>query len=394
MDAALFAKMLSDESILDLKKLGCKYPQVDMKEFSALLREGFYQFLPLSDRSGNPIAYLDSVCRLHLSAVKLLLTPRHGPAAYGLKAMEEEILSTFRIEQIDTSRESVRRVLAGYAPANESENRISGMKKGLEFIADPANTISEANFYRLYQIAIADFLPEESRLPSGAFYRNDAVYLVGSKLEHTGLSWKKLPGYMAALFAFAEQESGMNDLLKAAALHFYIAYLHPYFDGNGRMARLLHLWYLVQQGYSSALFVPLSKHIERSRSRYYRAFSVAEGNLAATGVLDITPFLVYFIEEVYHKLQKELPAPQTTDAFQSALARGIVTEKEKDLWRFALSAYGTGEFSTKQLEKDFGNAAYATIRSFVLKFEREGLLTAVHYGSRVKYRAAGEQADI
>ena len=39
----------------------------------------------------------------------------------------------------------------------------------------------------------------------------------------------------------------MNDLLKAALIHFCLAYLHPWFDGNGRMARLIHLWYLVQQ---------------------------------------------------------------------------------------------------------------------------------------------------
>ena len=40
---------------------------------------------------------------------------------------------------------------------------------------------------------------------------------------------------------------------------------------------------------------------------------------------------------------------------------------------------------TKQLEKDFGNAAYATIRSFVLKFENLGLLKSTQYGNRVKY---------
>lgn len=40
---------------------------------------------------------------------------------------------------------------------------------------------------------------------------------------------------------------------------------------------------------------------------------------------------------------------------------------------------------TAQLEKDFGNAAYATIRSFVLKFEKLGLLQSARYGNRVKY---------
>ena len=40
MDAELFANMLSDKSILDLKKLRYRYPQADMKEFVALLGNG------------------------------------------------------------------------------------------------------------------------------------------------------------------------------------------------------------------------------------------------------------------------------------------------------------------------------------------------------------------
>ena len=152
------------------------------------------------------------------------------------------------------------------------------------------------------------------------------------------------------------------------------------------MARLLHLWYLVQQGYSSALFIPLSEYVEKSRRGYYNAYTLTEQNAAISGVLDVTPFLLYFIENVYHKLGSSLPAPKTTDAFQKALDGGLVTEKEKDLWYFVLSAYGDGEFSTKQLEKEFGNAAYATIRGFVKKFEQLGLLTGQKYGNKVKYR--------
>ena len=87
----------------------------------------------------------------------------------------------------------------------------------------------------------------------------------------------------------------------------------------------------------------------------------------------------------YHKLNGVLPTAQTTEAFQTALSHGQVTEKEKALWEFVLSVYGDAEFSTKQLEKDFGNAAYATIRSFVLKFEKLGLLKSTQYGNRVKY---------
>ena len=347
MEAALFAKMMSDKSVTDLKKLGYKYPQADIAEFIGLLKTGFYTTLPMKDFNGEPLVYLESVAQVHLSAAKILLTPHNSSQHYGIKAMEDEIVSTLTIEQIDTSRDSVRRILTGYAPASETENRIYGMKKGVEFIADPNHRITEENLHQLYEMTVGDFL--------------------------------------ADLIAYANAEGSDNDLLKAALLHFYIAYLHPYFDGNGRMARLLHLWYLVQQGYSSALFIPLSRYVEKSRRGYYDAYTLTEQNARISGVLDVTPFLVYFIEHVYHQLEDVASSASAIGAFQTVLERGGITEKEKDLWHFVLSAYGNGEFSTKQLERDFGNAAYATILSFVLKFEKLGLLQSQKYGNRVKY---------
>lgn len=386
MDAALFAKMLSDPMLVHLKKLKYKYPQANLSEFIALLQDGFYRSLPLYDFHGNPVVYLENAAQLRLSAAKILLTPQNSAQLYGTQAMEREILSTFTIEQIDTSRSSVRRILSGYAPTNEREQRIYGMKRGLEFIADPNNKISEETIYQLYQMVIGAFLPEEDQLLPGQRYRHDHVYIVGDKLEHTGLPWNKLASYMEQLVAFIQQDSSINDLWKAALIHFYLAYLHPYFDGNGRMARLLHLWYLVQQGYSSALFVPLSEYIERSRKKYYDAFSLVEQNARISSVLDVTPFLLYFTEEVYHKLRSEQPDRVTTDTFRQALQNGKITEKEHALWQFVLTAYADQPFSTKQLEKDFGNAAYATIRGFVLKFTELGLLRATKFSTRTKYQ--------
>ena len=385
MDAGLFTKMLSDKSVLDLKKLGYKYPQADIKEFISLLETGFYKALPLKDFAGKSVVYLSGTAQVQLSAAKLLLNPQKG-GTFGLKAMEDEIISTLTIEQIDTSRDSVRKILSGYAPVDESENRIFGMKKGLEFIADPFHQITEENIYRLYQMTVGDFLPEEDRLLPNHLYRHDSVFVVGGKAAHAGLPWQKLPAYMEALVAFINEEDGINDLLKAALIHFYVAYVHPYFDGNGRMARLMHLWYLVQQGYPSALFVPLSGYVERSRKAYYNAYTQVEDNAKISNILDITPFLVYFIENVYHKLNNLALQSTTTDSFRAALEQGNITEKEKALWQFVLSAYGGEEFSTKQLERDFGNAAYATIRNFVLKFEQMNLLASQKYGARIKYK--------
>ena len=385
MEAVLFAKMLSDPNITDLKKLHYKYPSADMDEFVRLLKETVYVSLPLPDFAGNPVVYLENVTQVRMKSLRTLLQPQRG-GSFGLHAMEEEIASTLEIEGIDTSRDSVRRILQGYAPASDEESRIYGMKRGLDFISDPDNLITEENVFKLYQMTVGEFLQEEDRLLPDHRYRHDAVFIMGQKLEHTGLSHTKLPEYMEKLVDFIQSESAMNDLLKAAAIHFYVAYIHPYFDGNGRMARLLHLWYLVQSGYPSALFVPFSSFVNRSRKEYYKAYTLAEENFKLSGVMDVTPFLTYFIHEVYDKLSNALPKVNSMAVFQIALKEGQVTEKEQALWNYVLSAYGNTPFSTKQLEKDFGNAAYATIRSFVQKFEALGLLESQKYGRRVKYQ--------
>lgn len=160
-------------------------------------------------------------------SARVLLMPPSSVSKYGAKAMEEEISSTLTIENIDFSRESVRKILQGYAPTDSSENRIYGMKKGLEFISNPENLISEENIHSLYQMAIGDFLEDEdNKLLPDNLYRHDRVYV---------------NEYMMNFVRFINDSGKMNDLYKAVMIHFYFAYLHPYFDGNGRMARLLHL---------------------------------------------------------------------------------------------------------------------------------------------------------
>jgi len=83
--------MLSDKSILDLRKLSYKFPKADIREFVELLKNGFYHSLPLKDFSGQNLAYLPSIAQVHLSAAKVLLTPQNSTHLYGVKAMEEEI---------------------------------------------------------------------------------------------------------------------------------------------------------------------------------------------------------------------------------------------------------------------------------------------------------------
>lgn len=391
MDAQKYIEMLGDKHFFDLKKMEYKYSKEDVSEMLTLLYANDGKQLSLTDVGNQQLLYINSMVTDPSAAMKSLMR-YYGKDDYSLTAIEDEIVSTLSIEQIDTSRESVRNVLSGFAPQNEAENRIAGMKKGFEFIADKNNRITAETVRYLYQIMVNPFLEDEKdRLSANQLYRTGAVHIVNQTRNvnvHDGMAHNKLSYHMDELFAFIQTQDSMNDLHKAAAIHYYFAYLHPYFDGNGRMARMIHLWYLLQQGYSASLFLPFSSIIQKTKQDYYKAFDYTEKNVLISGRLDITPFLSYFADVVYHKMGDYSLQNNTVDAFQQLLANGRITEKENELFQFVLSRYGMGEFSTKQLEKDFGNCAYATIRSFVLKLTKEGILEQHPYGIRNKYSIA------
>ena len=229
MDGAKFAKMLSDKHLFELDRMEYKYSVSSVNEFTELLRQNFAQSLPLVDFSSDELFYLPNLARISTNGMKQLLSAPASNQSFGLQAMTEEIHATFQIESIHSSRNSIRHILNGYAPRNEEESRIYGMKRGLDFIADRQNTITEENLHQLYQISTGDYLPDEDRLLPDHFYRHDVVYVVDGEESREGLPAQQLPDAMKRLVDFANAKDGINELHKAAILHFAFAYYRKLF---------------------------------------------------------------------------------------------------------------------------------------------------------------------
>lgn len=90
-------------------------------------------------------------------------------------------------------------------------------------------------------------------------------------------------------FANATDDGGpfVHPLLRAMILHFWLAYLHPFADGNGRMARALFYFGMLRAGYEFAPYLSISGPIDRSKRQYYLAFAHTE-----TDEGDLTYFLL------------------------------------------------------------------------------------------------------
>ena len=95
-----------------------------------MLRQNLAQPLPLADFSSDELFYLPNLAQISTNGMKQLLSVPASNQSFGLQAMTEEIHATFQIESIRSSRNSIRHILNGYAPRNEEESRIYGMKRG------------------------------------------------------------------------------------------------------------------------------------------------------------------------------------------------------------------------------------------------------------------------
>ena len=93
----------------------------------------------------------------------------------------------------------------------------------------------------------------------------------------------------------------MLALLKAVVAHIYIAWIHPFGDGNGRTARLVEFCVLTAAGIPSVGAHLLSNHYNATRSRYYRELAQASRSGG-----DLTRFLAYAIEGLVAELQQQL----------------------------------------------------------------------------------------
>lgn len=90
-------------------------------------------------------------------------------------------------------------------------------------------------------------------------------------------------------------------IIKAVLAHIYLAWIHPFGDGNGRTARLVEFHLLMSAGMPSPAAHLLSNHYNETRAEYYRQLDFASKSGG-----DLRPFLLYAVQGLVEGLRKQL----------------------------------------------------------------------------------------
>lgn len=171
--------------------------------------------------------------------------------------------------------------------------------------------INKNNVKELYNILSDGLLDEYSQENMGEYYREKDVYILDNSHSFMesytkGMDSSLVENKMNDLFEYINKDN-TNDLvetyIKSQVIHYYMAYVHPYFDVNGRTARTTAMWFLLKQNASPCIL--FNRGIYKNRTDYKKAI------LKCT-LGDITPFIDFSLKTLKQELEEYLSYKNTT----------------------------------------------------------------------------------
>lgn len=181
-----------------------------------------------------------------------------------------EIIKTNGIEGVRTTKKDV------YSSLNSKNTRLSGIiNKYLKIIDGKIEKIySPQNIREIYdEIFEKDILKNSENRLDGKIFRKEGIHISdGVNNIHTGdTSEEMILEHMDSLIKFMNKKD-IPSLVKASITHYYIEYIHPFYDGNGRFGRVLFSNYLARK-IDIYTGLSLSYAIFGDKERYSKLFS-------------------------------------------------------------------------------------------------------------------------
>ena len=237
---------------------------------------------------------------------------------YSKKCLIDEIVITNKIEGVHSSRKEIGEALDILETQSKAKGKrkrfISLVNKYLKLTKnEPISLESCKDIRDIYdEVFLEEVISEEpNNKPDGKIFRKGSVsvYSETDKVIHMGLTPEsKIVEAVTLALQFLNDES-VEELFRICIFHYLIEYIHPFYDGNGRLGRFI-LSYGISNVLSPLISFRISETIKENINAYHKAFKTCndQRNLG-----DLTPFLLMQLgmllssmEELKKSLQKKL----------------------------------------------------------------------------------------
>ena len=283
-----------------------------------------YRQLPMRDKAGRPFVFSLPDCvlqKLHkidsLSAGRVALG---APVAteeqrdrFIFNSLVEEAITSSQREGASTTRQAASDMIRyRRKPRDRSERMILNNYKAMEAVRRIKNEPLEfKTLMELHRTLTEDTLnhPDAAgRIQRPGDHRVDVVDNVSHRILHMPPPADSLKTRIEKMLAFSngngEASPFIHPIIRSIVLHFWLAYDHPFEDGNGRTARALFYWSMLRHGYWLFEFISISRILKQAPSQYGHAFLYTE-----TDDNDLTYFVIQqlrVIKQALDELQEYL----------------------------------------------------------------------------------------
>ena len=245
-----------------------------------------------------------------------LLISRIPPDAmdqFVTNSLIDEIQQSNEVENVNSTRKEIKDAYTTLASGSRNK-RFEGMvrKYALLRINEDIPLATCSDIRNLYNDFILDEVVRENPddAPDGVIFRKNPVHVSGSHGEdiHDGLFPETaIVKAMDAALTVLNSET-MDDTIRAALFHYFFGYIHPFYNGNGRMSRFISSYVLSRQ-FSNAACLRTSYVIKQHRSRYYELFRHANDKRNMGELTEfVIGYLLFFreaVEDTYQILNEK-----------------------------------------------------------------------------------------
>ncbi len=254
-----------------------------------------------------------------------------------ISSMMEESIASSQLEGASTTTKLAKKLLrSNLEPKDHSQRMIYNNYRAMQLLKEHLNEPLSSELIKEIHMTITDGLMEDPN-SSGRFRTDDSVAVRDVYEDityHIPVRHETIPAMIDDLCRYVNDEKEfVHPIIKGIIIHYILAYIHPFLDGNGRVSRALFYWYCLKRGYSMMEYLSLSKVIKNHRQRYDMAYLLSE-----TDDDDITYFILYNLRMI----------SEAIDVFDSYLRKKM---KEQEDSKKGLEQYGLS-FRQSQIVKD------------------------------------------
>ncbi len=345
--------------------------------------------IPLRDSTGIPFRFnlsdplpeclhqIDSMARGGLQQPEPVTNPETRDL-YRVRSLVEESITSSQLEGASTTRDVAKEMIReGRQPRDRSERMILNNFRTMQRIVELKDQeLSVNRIFEIHRIVTEGTLDNESAV--GRFRKSDEDIVVGDQfgeIFNVPPPAEELKSRVALMCDFANGKTPggfIHPMVRSMILHFWLAYDHPFADGNGRTARALFYWSMLKQGYWLFEYISISKIILEAPAKYGLAFLHSE-----TDENDMTYFLLHHAEVIRRALDElyryiDERSRRLAEAQKELRGLTHLNHRQRDLITHALRHLG--QRYTIEYQKNTHHVVYETARTDLMDLANRGLL--------------------